>query len=86
MAHDFLGMKLRCRDGHWEMADFALRQVEGGYEMWLACEAGEHANGHWLAADPADTANSGRVVVANEPYRWPSAVEAFAARDRYYAQ
>ena len=72
---DFAGMKLRCKDGHWEMADFEL--------MWVACEAGGHNGGHWLARDAADPE---RVVVVSIPYQWPSAVDAFAARDRFAEQ
>jgi hypothetical protein len=34
MMQDFAGMKLRCKDGHWEMADFELRNIPGasGFE------------------------------------------------------
>ncbi|HEY7342903.1 MAG TPA: hypothetical protein VH591_18665 [Ktedonobacterales bacterium] len=85
MMQDFAGMKLRCKDGHWEMADFELRNIPGaaGFEMWVACEAGGHNGGHWLARDSAD---SERVVVVSIPYQWPSAVDAFAARDRFAEQ
>ena len=85
MMQDFAGMKLRCKDGHWEMADFELRNIPGaaGFEMWVFCEAGGHNGGHWLAPEAQ---GSERVIVASAPYQWPSAVDAFAARDRFAAQ
>lgn len=83
---DYAGMKLRCKDGHWEMADFELRNIPGasGFEMWVSCEAGGHNGGHWLAPDPAGAAAAIRVLY--EPYVWADPVEAFAARDRWDAQ
>jgi hypothetical protein len=83
MSHDNRGMKLRSRDGHFEMADFDLKRVENGYWMWIECKFDGHNGGHWLAPDGQDTE---RVVVASVPYQWPSAVDAFAARDRFAAQ
>jgi hypothetical protein len=85
MSQEFAGMKLRCKDGHWEMADFELRNIAGaaGFEMWVFCEAGGHNGGHWLA--PADS-DPEKVAVVSVPYQWPSAVDAFAARDRFAAQ
>lgn len=83
--YEFAGMKLRCKNGHWEMADFELRNIPGasGFEMWVFCEAGGHNGGHWLAPE---TPGSDRVVVISVPYQWPSAVDAFAARDRFAIQ
>jgi hypothetical protein len=85
MSQEFAGMKLRCKDGHWEMADFELRNIVGasGFEMWVFCEAGGHNGGHWLAPEAP---GSERVVVVSAPYQWPSAVDAFAARDRFATQ
>ena len=83
MAQHDRGMKLRSRDGHFEMADFDLKRVEGGYWMWIECKFDGHNGGHWLAPD-AQT--PGAVAVLYEPFLWPDAVTAFAARDRWEAQ
>lgn len=77
------GLKLRCRDGHFEMAAFELRRTPEGYWMWVACEFAGHQGGHWLRPDPAD---AGRIAVVEEPYCWESAVAAFAARDCWEEQ
>lgn len=77
------GLKLRCRDGHFEMAAFELRHVPEGYWMWVACEFAGHQGGHWLCPDPEQ---ADQVMVVEEPYCWPGVVEAFAARDRWEAQ
>lgn len=83
MADDARGLQLRCRDGHFEMAMFDLKRTDGGYWMWVTCEFDGHRGGHWLAPDPG---TPGVVMVTSDPYAWPSAVEAFAARDRWEAQ
>ncbi|HEY7973918.1 MAG TPA: hypothetical protein VID72_01115 [Ktedonobacterales bacterium] len=85
------GMKLRSRDGHFEMADFELKHVEHGYWMWIECKFDGHNGGHWLAPDPAAAATGvtggvGAVCVLYEPYLWADPVDAFAARDRWEAQ
>ena len=82
MAQHDRGMKLRSRDGHFEMADFELKRVEQGYWMWIECKFDGHNGGHWLAPDPAADA----VCVLYEPYLWADPVVAFAARDRWEAQ
>jgi len=83
MAQHDRGMKLRSRDGHFEMADFDLKRVDEGYWMWIECKFDGHNGGHWLAPDPQ---TSDAVRVLYEPYHWPDAVTAFAARDRWEAQ
>lgn len=83
MADGQRGLQLRCRDGHFEMAMFDLKRQEDGYWMWVACELDGHRGGHWLAPDPSKPQG---VVVVADPYCWPSAVEAFAACDRWEAQ
>lgn len=83
MSHDNRGMKLRSRDGHFEMADFDLKRVETGFWMWIECKFDGHNGGHWLAPDPAA---AGAVRVLYEPYVWADPVAAFAARDRWEAQ
>src|SRR5574340_275112 len=52
MAQRDKGMKLRSRDGHFEMADFDLKHVEQGFWMWMECKFDGHNGGHWLAPDP----------------------------------
>ncbi len=83
MAQRDKGMKLRSRNGHFEMADFELKRVEEGYWMWMECKFDGHNGGHWLAPDP-QTPDAIRVLY--EPYVWADAVVAFAARDRWEAQ
>jgi hypothetical protein len=83
MAQHDQGMKLRSRDGHFEMADFELKRVEQGYWMWIECKFDGHNGGHWLAPD-TDAADA--VCVLYEPYLWADPVVAFAARDRWEAQ
>lgn len=85
MARHDRGLKLRSLDGHFEMAPFELQRQEAGFWMWVACDFGEHQGGHWLAPDPGG-ATPDAVLVTSTPYCWPSAVEAFAARDRWEAQ
>lgn len=76
-------LQLRCRDGHFEMVSFELKSLEGGFWMWVACDFDGHHGGHWLTPDPAHPA---RLLVASQPYLWPSAGEAFDARDRWERQ
>lgn len=83
MAERDRGMKLRSRDGHFEMADFELKRMEQGYWMWIECKFDGHNGGHWLAPNP-DAPGDMRVLY--EPYVWGDPVEAFAARDRWEAQ
>ena len=83
MAQNDRGMKLRSRDGHFEMADFELKRVEHGYWMWMECKFDGHNGGHWLAPDPQ---TPGDVRVIYEAFAWHDAVAAFAARDRWEAQ
>jgi hypothetical protein len=82
VAH-WQGLKLRCKDGHFEMAAFDLKPVGGAFWMWVACDFGGASSGHWLAPDPHQAQH---VIVIATPYAWPSAVAAFAARDRWEAQ
>ena len=83
MQQENRALQLRSRDGHFEMVSFELKTVENGFWMWVACDFDGHHGGHWLALDPSDLA---RLVVAAQPFLWPSAVEAFAARDRWERQ
>jgi hypothetical protein len=83
MALSDKGQQLRCRDGHFEMASFELGTRPDGFWMWVACEFDGHRGGHWLRPD---SGNPARLSVTSEPYCWPSAVEAYAARDRWEAQ
>ena len=83
MAQRDRGMKLRSRDGHFEMADFELKRVEQGYWMWMECKFDGHNGGHWLAPDPTAT---GAIRVVYEPHAWADAVAAFDARDRWESQ
>ena len=77
------GLQLRCRDGHFEMAFFELKRQDSGFWMWVACDFDGHHGGHWLAPDPKAPA---RLVVTSWPYQWPSASDAYAARDRWEQQ
>jgi hypothetical protein len=77
------GFKLRSRDGHFEMVEFDLKRVEGGYWMWVECKFDGHNGGHWLAPDPS---KSGAITMIYDPYIWPDPVTAFDARDRWEAQ
>ena len=83
MAQRERGLKLRCRDGHFEMVEFELKRQDEGFWMWVECDFQGHEGGHWIAPD---VASPQFVVVATQPYVWPSASEAFAARDRWEAQ
>ncbi|HLZ20502.1 MAG TPA: hypothetical protein VKQ30_00045 [Ktedonobacterales bacterium] len=74
------GLQLRSRDGHFEMVSFELKTQQGGFWMWVACDFDGHQGGHWLAPDPTGPT---RLVVLSRPYLWPSATEAYAARDRW---
>lgn len=76
-------LKLRCRDGHFEMAAFELRTRPEGFWMWVACDFAGHQGGHWLCPDAAA---SERVAITEQPYAWHTAVGAFAARDRWEQQ
>lgn len=80
--HAITRQKLRCRDGHWEFADFELVPLGTGvgFGMRTRCDFGDH----WLMA--AHPPHSTRVAVGMTPYAWPSAGEAFAARDRWEQQ
>lgn len=78
------GLKLRCRDGHFEMASFDLKRENDGFWMWVECDFDGHQGGHWLAPDTATAPN--RVRVTEHPYLWPSATDAYSARDRWEAQ
>jgi hypothetical protein len=77
------GFTLRSNDGHFEMAGFDIKRVEGGYWMWVECKFDGHNGGHWLAPDPE---RAGAVVMIYEPYLWLDAVAAFAARDQWEVQ
>ena len=83
MAQQERGLKLRCREGHIEMADFELKRQQDGYWMWVSCDFDGHQGGHWLAPDPAEADN---VYVSSSPYSWAGAVEAFKAKDQWEAQ
>ena len=83
MAPQDHGLQLRCRDGHFEMATFEVKTTPQGFWMWVACEFDGHAGGHWLAPDAT---RPEEVAVASHPYCWPSATEAYEARDRWEAQ
>lgn len=77
------GQQLRCRDGHFEMAYFELGTRPDGFWMWVACEFDGHHGGHWLRPDTRDPE---RLEVTSVPYAWPSALDAYDARDRWEAQ
>jgi hypothetical protein len=83
MAQQERGLKLRCREGHFEMAEFELKRQPDGYWMWVSCDFDGHQGGHWLAPDPAEADN---VYVSSSPYSWAGAVEAFKAKDQWEAQ
>lgn len=84
MAASERGLQLRCREGHFEMAAFELSRRENGFWMWVSCEFDGHRGGHWLSPDPGGP--EGRVRVTSEPYLWPNALDAYAARDRWEEQ
>jgi len=86
MARPERGLKLRSRDGHFEMVAFDIQRQEAGYWMWVECDFSEHQGGHWLAPDLSNDATPDAVLVTSIPYCWPDAVAAFAARDRWEAQ
>jgi hypothetical protein len=76
--HAITRQKLRCRDGHWEFAEFIPTKLDGGgWGMVARCDLGDH----WLVATATNA-----VAVAREPYAWPTANEAFEARDRWEQQ
>lgn len=77
------GLQLRSRDGHFEMVAFEIKRQERGFWMWVACDFDGHQGGHWLAPDLTNTAH---LVVSSEPYLWPTATDAYAARDRWEQQ
>ena len=74
MAQQERGLKLRCREGHFEMAEFELKRQPDGYWMWVSCDFDGHQGGHWLAPDPQ---HAGNVFVSSTPHSWAGAVEAF---------
>lgn len=81
-------MKLRCIDGHWEMAEFDLRKLpDGTFGIGADCDFGVFNGGermtHYL--QPISD-GSGRLHTPCVPYGWPTAREAFAALDRYKQQ
>lgn len=77
------GQQLRGRNGHFEMATFELKKQPDGFWMWVSCDFDGHQGGHWLAPDPE---RPNRVVVGSVSYLWPTALEAYAARDRWAEQ
>lgn len=77
------GQQLRGRNGHFEMASFELKGQPGGYWMWVACDFDGHHGGHWLAPDPE---HPPMLISTSVPYLWPTAREAYAARDAWEAQ
>lgn len=77
------GQQLRGRNGHFEMAAFELKKQPDGFWMWVSCDFDGHQGGHWLAPDPQ---RPNRLFVTSEPYLWPTALEAYAARDRWDEQ
>lgn len=77
------GSQLRCRDGHFEMVPFDVKRQDGGFWMWVSCEFDGHQGGHWLAPDPQ---RPDQLHVTSTPYLWPSATEAYAARERWAEQ
>ena len=77
-------LKLRCRDGHFEMAAFDSLQVAGGFWMWVSCSFGGEAAGHWLAPDPLR--GKGYVIVQPAPHVWLSRSAAVLARDNWEIQ
>ena len=83
MSPENRGLQLRSRDGHFEMASFELKRQEGGFWMWVACDFDGHHGGHWLAPGPSGSAH---VIVTSAQYLWPSATDAYAARDRWEQQ
>lgn len=80
------GLKLRCRDGHWEWGAFELRKLPNavGFGMVAACQYGDHWLRPMMTAPGAGLGQ--QVQVSCEQYAWPTASEAFAARDRYERQ
>lgn len=83
MATSERGSQLRCRDGHFEMVPFDVKRQDGGFWMWVSCEFDGHQGGHWLAPDPR---RPDQLHVTSTPYLWPSAMEAYAARERWAEQ
>ena len=76
--HAITRQKLRCHDGHWEFADFALAPLgPERYGMVVHCDYGDH----WLRESP-----DGTMTYSWEEYAWPSAVKAFEMRDRWEQQ
>ena len=83
MRDDLRGTQLRSRDGHFEMATFEVGTRPDGFWMWVACDFDGHHGGHWIAPDESEP---DKLLVQTDPYCWPTAVEAYAARDRWIAQ
>ncbi len=83
MALHERGQQLRSHNGHFEMASFELKSQDNGYWMWVSCEFDGHHGGHWLAPDPE---NTGRIILASDPYCWQNAHQAYEARDRWEQQ
>lgn len=65
------------------MVPFDVKRQDGGFWMWVSCEFDGHQGGHWLAPDPR---RPDQLHVTSTPYLWPSAMEAYAARERWAEQ
>lgn len=79
------GLKLRCRDGRWEWANWEVRRIPhipGGatatYAAVTPCELGDH----WLWQE-GDGTISART---HEAYLWPTREAAEAAISRWEQQ
>lgn len=62
-------VKLRCRNDHFEMAEWQIRAVAGGIVVYVACDFGDH----YLTPGGAQL----------EPHVWPDSVAAFGAVERW---
>ena len=69
------GMKLRCKDGHWE---FATWELVPGANSTYALRTRRDYGDQWLTED------GGTVGTRTTPQWWPTIAE--AARDRWERQ
>lgn len=92
-SNDLAGQILRCRHGHFGWGDFELyRLADGSFALRVPCDLPVPEGlpgGHFLrpVSASADRNGSHRAYdVSLEPHGWPTAVQAFSARDAFAEQ
>jgi hypothetical protein len=88
VAGSILHHTVAADGGRFVWSDFELCVLPNGtYAMGVQCDwPSASVVSHTLYLAPCGTDPAGRLLVRGTPYGWSTAVEAFAARDRYAVQ